>query len=847
MDAPEPSSPPWPGRALVVAVALLLTAWCLREDVQPDLYFHLAAGRWIWEHGLPHSNVFLSAHPEHAFVDHEWLFQALAWPVWQLAGARGLALLKALGVLAAFAALAAAARPSGARLRWPVLAAATLLAGGRFVLRPEVVSFVGVALTIYVLTREAREGPSRRTLVALPLAQLLWSNSHGFSLLGPVLIGVTLATRLLHAGTLHVAPTTAQRLGPAPRGLRATALLLLGVSVASLINPYGLEAALYPFLVLLRSGQDAASAGLNYQVVELWSPFHPALAGQPEVILFKTWLVAGPLLWLFALARRKSSLEEGARMLLLCASALLYIRNLPFAAFGLIPVTVAGLGELWNVAKERLGRSAPSASLSATLLATVGVLFLARGVAADSFHQNASYDPRPGVGLGEFTAYPEAVAFLAENPPAGKLFNNFGAGHYLIYAGVSPRPYICGNTDLYPGTHLRRYAQVMRGERALGPILDEDGVSDVLLDHRVETPDHVIAALVTDPTWVLVHADRRAVVFRRAPATALDLVALGRRARTWEFPSEAPDAFPASRLLRALRLLPPRAPNPLHRLQVAQLLGRLGQTEIALDLARDAEVRHPKSELVLRTLATLAESAGHRTEAVSRWRALAAAAPSDPLPWVKLGLESLREGNARLARQHFEAALARDPGSLLARQNLLAALELGGDAIGLRQAMQRVPLDAAKRSYYRGVSAWLERDWERAEEFLGLAVRHDPSLSPALSRWAEVLGNLKRWPEAEAAWSQLCALTPKDASAWRALGRVQRLQGKQEAALETWGQAARASPTELEAILLAGALRVRRGERSAAQALLDEAKRRAPREPRVAKFILLVEAMGRER
>src|SRR5690606_35703055 len=147
-------------------------------------------------------------------------------------------------------------------------------------------------------------------------------------------------------------------------------------------------------------------------------------------------------------------------------------------------------------------------------------LLAARAVLADRWHTNASYDARAGLGLGAFPRHDEAVAFLEAHPPAGALFNNFGAAHFLTWArGVrEPKPYISGNTDLYPRAHLRRYHELMRGDLPLAPELERLGVSDVLLDHRVEVEDRVLRELLADPRWALVHADRRALVLRRRDA-----------------------------------------------------------------------------------------------------------------------------------------------------------------------------------------------------------------------------------------------------------------------------------------------------------------------------------------
>ena len=849
-------------RLLLVAVALLVLAWCLREDVQPDLYFHLAAGRTIWSEGLPTHNVFLAPYSDHAFVDHEWLFQAVVYPLYQLGGARLLSLVKALFVLATCAALASAARVVP-RARWVLIGLAVMVAGGRFVLRPEVISFLGVAIYLWALRPQGRTqgsnvgeaDPSRSTLICLPLVQLLWSNCHGFSLLGPALVVVTLLARGAHAGISRWGPEAlTKRLGPAPQGHQRLLLLLCLVSLATLANPYGLEAAIYPFLILARAGQDASSAGLNILVVELLSPFRPELASQPEIRIYKLWLLMAPLLWGIAFwqsrpGRPRARLEDLFAGGLLCASSFGYLRNLPFAALGLVIPSALGLRALWDLARERWGARAERGAL--VLLGALALLTLgtARSVLDDTFHRNASYDARPGLAIAEFTAYPEAIEFWRQSPPPGEVFNNFGAGHYLIWRHQEgqPRPFICGNTDLYPNTHLTAYAEVMRNEVPAFPLLDAAKISDVFLDHRVEAPPAVVQSFVAHPEWLLVYADRRCMIFRRqAPGVvALEASEVARQAQTWSYPSEAPDSFAPTRALRALNLLPPRAPNPLHRLQAAQLLQHLGQLEAARSHAEEALRLAPRSPLAMQTLASVQESLQRPREAEHGWRELAELVPANALPWVKLGLLALRSGELQDARGHFQEALRRDPSSLLARQNLLTVLELQRDAIGIRLALQAPGFPESRRLFHLGVAAELEQDWEAAAAGYGGAARADAGLTPAWARWAEVLGRLGRWEEAERTWATLCEKSPKDGSAWRALGRVRRRLQDPGGALEAWLSAAQ-DPGEVEALLLAGALQASRSETKAAKVTLGLARGRAPGDPRVEKLAALIEALSED-
>jgi tetratricopeptide (TPR) repeat protein len=800
-------------RLLAASVGVFLVAWCLREDVQPDLYFHFAAGRWILENGLPHTNVFLAPNPDHPFVAHEWLFQVACWPLYQLGGAALLTVLKSLTVAATFAALAAACRRHGSQLRWLVLAAALVVAGNRFILRPEVVSLLGVALHVAFLTRD-RGRLRTSTLVVLPLAQVVWSNAHGFSILGPVLVGGTLVATLAHAvlarrwGRWSVVT----RLGAAPTGRDLWRLgALLGLECfASILNPYGLEAALYPVLLLSRANQEAASAGLSYRVVELVSPFAASLRGLPEIRLYLAWLALAPPLYLLALWRGRVGLQEGVIGGALAATSVLYLRNLPFAAIGLVVPTVAGLGVIVDTAREALGRT--SARRARVVCAAVGViviLALTRAVLDDRFHTNASYDARPGLGLGSFPRYESAVEFLEASPPPGGLYNNFGAGHFLIYArdGKRPLPSLCGNVDLYPRSHLRRYHEWLRGERPLGEELDRQGISDVLLDHRVEVDGSILRGLLAHPDWVLVHADSHALIFRRARSgqsapEALDVGAFAARVRGWQFDDEEPDRFGATRLLRAVRLLPTRRLAPLGRLNAARLLELLGAVDAARELASEAAALAPDSPLVLRTLADLEQYHGDPKRAAKLWAELAVRMPRDPLPLVKQGLLALKHGRPREAVRHFQAATARDPDSQLARENLLTAWEVAGDPVELRRALAATKaISGGKRAYFLGSAAHLEGDLAYAEEHFAQAVERDPQLIPAWSLLAQVLGERDKLGEAEAAWARLGALSPRDGSVWRALGETRRRRLNIEGALRAWGRAIDVNPSDMKALL----------------------------------------------
>lgn len=821
---------------MAVCVALLVAAWCLRDDFQPDVYFHLAAGRWILESGLPDRNVFLAFHGDHPFVDHEWLFQAGAWLGWRLGGAPLLTLAKTAAVGLALALVARAGRGLGAA-GLVVLVPAVLVAGQRFVLRPEVVTYLGVALHLFVLLR-ARGRPGRGAIAGLGAFQALWASCHGYALLGPVMSGGALAGAGL--GRLLGRP----RQG-APADLRALGLLVGVELVASVLNPYGLEAALYP-LHLLRTGGTGDLA-----IVELTSPFAPELAGRVDVRVYLGMAAATAALLPVAVSRGGLRAEGVVLAGGLFLASTPYVRNLPLGALGLAPALAAGLAGLAALGRERLG-SARWARLRRVALAAAALaaLLLARATLSDQFHANDDHDVRAGVRLDPTPTYPEAAAHLDAAPPEGLLWNQFGSGHYLSWARgqARPKPFISGNVDLYPRSHYRRYRETLALDApAFGRALDALGITCALVDHR-RAPAALVAGLHSDPGWTLTHADPHAVVFRRGGGAPLDVDALVRAARGWTFPDEVDRELPPVALLRRLGLLSPRPVRPLERVHFALLLDALGRPRAALVQARRARELDAASPPVLAALADLERRAGDWARARARAEELVALRPGVAEPRVALA-RALRVGpqpDLRRAVAELRAALALAPGSPVAQRELLETCRRAGDAVALRRALAAAlagprPPGEAERLFYAGAAARLEGEVALAADVLARAVAADPDVEAATTLLAlqllgEATSTLGRLEEAQAAFERLTEVRPGDPKAWRNVGVVRAARGRTEAALAAWDQAAAVDDDEtLSLIYGADALRERAapGDAARAHALLDAAAARDPEDDRI--------------
>jgi hypothetical protein len=232
-----------------------------------DLFFHLAGGRYVLEHGFSRVDPF-SVTGTAGWVPHEWSFGVLAVLLVKGLGAAGPALLTgalvAANVLLLWAALGRVAQRRG------------LLALGALGLilavqsptwtqeRPFHLGHLLFALA--VLGVQAWRAGNDRLLWFAPLLGVAWANLHGSWLLGPALLGSTAVG--------HALDDPGQR----PRAVRALAASIV-MFLAAALSPSGPSIWLYPVEhSLLRSTQNI-NEWVPINLAAGWSWAYLALLG----------------------------------------------------------------------------------------------------------------------------------------------------------------------------------------------------------------------------------------------------------------------------------------------------------------------------------------------------------------------------------------------------------------------------------------------------------------------------------------------------------------------------------------------------------------------------------------
>lgn len=494
------------------AILALTCVFALRQAASLDAGFHLSAGASILAgDGWPARDRLTYTLTDRPYVDTSWGYQVMVAAVEGSFGAGGLVALHALAAVATFA-LAAGSVPrdaSGIALLPAWLLLAVLSAELRFQVRPELVSYLFLALTLFVLTRHA-EGRSGALWVLPPLFWV-WGNTHalfvtGWAALGCFLVGDAWRRRALDGFSVKIAAACV---------------------LAPLANPYGLRGVVFPFTLLTRFDRDnpfSSSIGEFVSPLTLGSdpaagfPFYPVTVVWAFRILFVLVLLSLPGLW----RRRRFDLLLVTIPFAYLAAKM--VRNVPLLAVVALPTLVIGL-EPWLArlpGRRHIFRLVPA---GAALVALLWIPF----VVTDAHYLATRRSDRFGVGWNRTVLPVEAAAWARDAGLPGRVLNHLNFGGWWRWATGSP-VFIDGRLEVVGEDFYDRYRAILADPRRLEAAVREWDVGYVVFPYA--TNRNLLQGLSGDRRWRLLYVDGVAAIFGRADRIPAARVDPGTRART---------------------------------------------------------------------------------------------------------------------------------------------------------------------------------------------------------------------------------------------------------------------------------------------------------------------------
>ena len=429
------------GLALVIFI-FSFTLVTFRNVPDPDYWWHVQSGFWMLEHQKIISADYFSFTRAGSFWRNSaWLQEIVMGYIARSSGSdlsvfAYFAGVTSLGILALWSAIKQNILIKTTAVIFCLQIMLPTITG-----RPVMVSFLCFIVYLWILDRYRTEGKSN-TLFVLPLAMIIWNNSHGGFAMGYALLSVFL---VVPAGQCFMSwlgrkyppiePLTRLFRDNEPQPGYKTYLITMSlvsafVVAATCVSPYGVENLVAPLKNFL-----VQKGSIDSFILEWESPnFH-----SPLLILFLGFLIVFAVGWMRG--ERKADWLDTLIAVGLLAATLMMQRNLLFAAPGMIyvatkylpPLSFAGI--LDSSIGKKLSILIPPALLVFSLFYSFFIF--------QSLEDQSLFDEKVA------SMYPVEAVKTLQQLPSGNLFNSYNWGGFLIDKAPEIPVFVDGRTVMF--------------------------------------------------------------------------------------------------------------------------------------------------------------------------------------------------------------------------------------------------------------------------------------------------------------------------------------------------------------------------------------------------------------
>lgn len=470
-------------------------------------------GNW----DILYKNTFSYIEPEYTFYNHHWLSGVFFYVLYTSVGWGGLSIFKILILLSAFAIIfKVSAQKSNFWLVSLVSIPAIFILRERTGLRPEVFSYLFIALFVYLLFYFEKNPKTKKIFWLIPL-QLLWVNMHVFFSIGIMLVGGFLFEKLIFNWGKLKQSVEVKRL----------MIVLVGVILVSFVNPRFIHGVFYryPNISLKISENQSISMFLN----------HATQTQDISVYVFKPLVVIlglSILLFFYQYFRqkRKKRLENEKSsyispipifyILAGVATAILsffILRALSFFGFMFMLAVPALLHSSYIYLKDKFSVLPPRIVAIFKKIFVV-LIFLVLGYFTLQSQKGVyNFSER---GLGAASMSYGGINFFKENNLKGPIFNDADIGSYLIHYLYPQERVFSDNRfgDAYSKAFWDEvYIPTFVDERVWQENLARYQFNVIFLYQYDDGPGvrQFMYNRLQDPEWAFVYGDTFSIIFVR--------------------------------------------------------------------------------------------------------------------------------------------------------------------------------------------------------------------------------------------------------------------------------------------------------------------------------------------
>jgi tetratricopeptide (TPR) repeat protein len=605
------------GRAINLGFLVfpIIVFFMVREISDSDMWFHLAVGKQILATGsLPTFDQLSLLNYGQPVSAHLWLFQtvlAAGYPLgagWWLQGVQVVLL-----SLTLFIVYRTTRRWTSPNLAWLMLLAVVIASAERFTVRPELVSFIMIALYYYRLQQGKYHSPVE--IIFFFILQEIWTNSHGIFVIGPFLAGCYLAEALLKGV-----------MGKGYKDARSLGILTAVLTAACIVTPNGWENISYAWRLF------AESNPLAPQISNSTHEMAAALGEVSRTMLpfwFYFFLIVAFLVSLVATAlhcRRQLPVARTMIGFALLAASMTGMKNMPLFAIVAAPLITENLSTLGNIRLHRICAAAIAAAM-----AIAAIVWSPR----PALNYLANWAPyRFGLGLSTDYVPVGLPPFLDQIGFYGPIYNSMDQGGFYAYHNYPKRiPFYDSRLQDYKPEEIiaasEAVSRAARNPEGWHTLLRRYDFRGVLL---CNTPDNREAAgllphLAKNAGWRLIYLDQAASFWIRVDQgnlpppvgrTSMESLVANlnnfAQAENINFFLEKTGYYPDLRL-KLLEQANRKWQNAIFLADLGLIKLKAGNTAEAEQLFLRLLRKNPESRLTLATLAQIALFKGDRAAA----------------------------------------------------------------------------------------------------------------------------------------------------------------------------------------------------------------------------------------
>lgn len=475
---------------ILLAYLTSLITYRIQLPVADDIARHIINGSEILDghFDVLYQNVYSYTEPDHSFVNHHWLSGVIFFLLFKTIGWDGLVIFKVIIFLITFTLLFfSAKRKSNFWLAAVFSIPSILILAGRADVRPEIFSYLFIAICIYFLFHLEDNEQSNKIFWLIPL-QLLWVNLHIFFPIGIMLVGGFLLEKII----LNWKNIKENIL------IKKLTIIFFAIILVCLINPNGFVGATEPFRIFSNYGIDVNE---NYSMAEFlkteifWS--------YPSMIAFvgSALLLALSYIANFVFALKNKHIFLFIASLATITIGFLMVRNITFFSFIFLPAIATNINNLGFIIKYKWKYKEVFLWFCIISFTTIWLTKVDLGE----------------LRTGLFPRSEEAVNFIKQNNIIGPIFNDYDSGSYLIY-GLFPQEkvFVDNRPEAYSEDFfINTYLPMMQDEAVWRTVSQKYDFNTIFI-YQYNMGPYIrpfIFRRLSDPEWVLVYAGTYDFVF----------------------------------------------------------------------------------------------------------------------------------------------------------------------------------------------------------------------------------------------------------------------------------------------------------------------------------------------